>query len=234
MKKLIFFFFLVVLVIPAFSQDTISGSSSSSSEDYSIRTIFGNRKNSVKIPLGYFLELNGAYTQFAHNKNVFMPGISMGLILDHHWTIGMSGSFIGNHNGIFYRNIYYNEKTGEIAGAHLHGGYGGALFEYTLLPESVVHVSFPLVVGMGYMYYSNEEFHPSDLRYYQNWHHSTIDNDYFFVVEPGIKAEFNVVKALRIGVGISYRYTPDLELKHTPDDLVNQFNASLSFRIGKF
>ena len=61
-----------------------------------------------------------------------------------------------------------------------------------------------------------------------------MSGDHFFVIEPGVKVECNVIKALRIGIGISYRYTPDLDLKYTSSDLINQFTAKLSLRFGKF
>jgi hypothetical protein len=58
--------------------------------------------------------------------------------------------------------------------------------------------------------------------------------DGFFVVEPGVRIECNVVKSLRIGLGISYRYTPYLKLLNTSPGLINQFTAKLSLRFGKF
>jgi hypothetical protein len=39
---------------------------------------------------------------------------------------------------------------------------------------------------------------------------------------------------LRIGLGISYRYAPDLDLKNTSSNLINQFTGKLSLRFGKF
>jgi len=42
------------------------------------------------------------------------------------------------------------------------------------------------------------------------------------------------VKFFRIGVGASYRYTPDLDLVNSSKNLINQFNANLSLKFGKF
>jgi len=54
------------------------------------------------------------------------------------------------------------------------------------------------------------------------------------VVQPGVRVEFNIVKFFRIGVGVSYRYMPDLELVNTSRNVVNQFNANVSLKFGKF
>ena len=203
----------------------------SSADKDEMHTIFGKHAGKCKVPLGYFIELSGGYTQFGH-KSVFLPGMSMGLILNHHWTIGISGNFAGG--GVHFPNIYYDSTTGSMHGASLMGGYGGLLLEYTLLPKSRIHVVFPLMIGGGYMYYSNQHHHNMSSASFQDWQHSTISADHFFVVEPGVKVECNVVKKLRIGLGISYRYSPDLKLQNTSPDLINQFTAKLSLRFGKF
>jgi len=93
------------------------------------------------------------------------------------------------------------------------------------------------MIAGGSMYYTRTiHHHDSAFSYNSNreWHHSYISRDRFFVIEPGVRVECNVVKSLRIGLGISYRYTPDLKLKNTSSDLINQFTAKLSLRFGKF
>ena len=60
-----------------------------------MKTIFGNHEGACKVPVGYFIELNGGYTMFG-SKSVFLPGMSFGIILNHHWKIGITDDFIGN------------------------------------------------------------------------------------------------------------------------------------------
>jgi hypothetical protein len=199
-----------------------------------INTIFGNGSVKCKIPLGYFIELNAGYTQFGH-KSVFLQGISMGLILDHHWTIGTTGNFIGNPGGLHFHHFDHDSTSDSIHGANLNGGYGGLLLEYILFPESRIHISFPLMIGGGCLYYSDQEHHSDSFYSFHGWSQDNISRgNLFFVIEPGVKVEFNVVKMLRVGLGISYRYAPDLDLKHAAPDLINQFTGKLSLRFGKF
>ncbi|HNQ83983.1 MAG TPA: hypothetical protein PKM34_10095, partial [Bacteroidales bacterium] len=62
---------------------------------------------------------------------------------------------------------------------------------------------------------------------YYNW-------DSFFVVEPGVEIELNVIKFFRIGVGASYRITTNLSMDGLPKDMLNGFNAAVTFKFGKF
>jgi hypothetical protein len=93
-----------------------------------------------------------------------------------------------------------------------------------------VHINFPILVGGGGLVYNTWTYHHQDY-YYDG---STIDWDAFFVVEPGVMVEMNLVKFLRLDAGVSYRYTPDLDLMNTSSGLINNFNANLSLKFGKF
>lgn len=201
----------------------------SSSSAYRMNTIFGCSHGKPHIPLGYFVEFDAGYTRFGHH-NVFLPGISAGIILNHHWTIGMTGSFIGNPQGLHMHHGHSDSTGQQNSSANLKGGFGGALFEYTLFPKSRVHVSFPLMIGGGYMYWSQVHYPNGSSKYY---HPFNFGNS-FFVIEPGVKMELNMSKMLRLGLGVSYRYAPDPDLKYASENFINQFTLKLSLRFGKF
>lgn len=234
MKKITFLLICWVITLSVFAQDTLK-TTNPDSHSSKIHTLFGNGNGSCKISHGFFIEMNGGYSMFG-SKSVFLPGISMGMILDHHWTIGATGSFLGNRDGLHESNIYYDSSTSKMHGAYLNGGYGGLLLEYTLLPNSKVHVSFPLLIGGGSMDYTPSIHHDSTFSNFSHkeFHHNYISRDRFFVVEPGVRLEFNLVRAMRLGIGISYRYSPDFKLQNTSSDLLNQFTAKISLRFGKF
>jgi hypothetical protein len=232
MKKIIFLFLAFAMVIPVFSQEKQT-TETKSFDELQMKTLFGNKEHKRHITLGYFVEMNAGYTQF-DTKDVFLPGLNFGMILNHNWAIGLSGSFVANTNYLYFSDIYYDEYTKQMSEARLGGAYGGLLIEYILLPRSVVHVSFPLMIGGGYMAYYNDDLYYTSGYPYNYYEHQAIDDDGFFVIEPGVKAEFNIIKKLRLGVGVSYRYTPDLDLVNTPSDLINQFTGRLSIRFGKF
>jgi hypothetical protein len=230
MKKSLICILFLFSVVTAFAQDNTK-SDNNTSNDEQIKTLF--RKGSMdKITLGYFFEINAGYTKFG-SEHVFLPGLNMGLILNHNWSVGLAGSLVGNPGNIYYDNIYYPVGTySAMQGANLIGGYGGGLLEYTAFPKSVVHFSVPVIIGGGYFAYVddfNYDYHNSD-----TWGYNTIDWTACFVVEPGLKLEVNILKMLRMGVGVSYRYSPNLDLINTSDNLINQVTGRFSLRFGKF
>jgi hypothetical protein len=102
------------------------------------------------------------------------------------------------------------------------------------MPTFPVHVNFPILIGGGGLVYNTWNIWNDDHNDGDSWDGYTIDWDAFFVVEPGVMVELNLVKFMRLDVGVSYRYTPDLDLVNTPGSLINNFNANVSLKFGKF
>jgi len=219
----------------------MSASAAISQDDYSqkpeqkdpeeIKTLFKKRdKDAQKPHIGYYIGPEFAYTQFTGNKNVFMLGLSLGTTINRWFGIGLAGYGIINSGNLVYDKLVYDSVNHKYKDCNLFGGYGGLNLEFTVLPKSPVHVTFPVLIGLGgltYLYFPEKDWY-----YYDN--NENIDWDVFFVVQPGVKVEFNVVKFFRIGVGASYRYVPDLDLINTSTSAVNQFNANISLKFGKF
>jgi hypothetical protein len=148
--------------------------------------------------------------------------------VNHSFSIGLSGKGWCNREGLYYPDVT------DTAGAYLEGGYGGLLLEYTLFPKSAVHLTFPVVIGAGgATYVTDYDYHEGNHNANDDWY-KTLDTDAFFVIEPGIRAEVNVFKFMRLDAGVSYRYTNGLELINTPDNLMNNFTASVGLKFGKF
>ena len=231
MKNIVMFLVCWAFYLTAIAQATHPAGAAVGAKP--VNTFPGNENGSHPWFPGYFIELNGGYSRFGH-ENVFLPGISMGLVFSHHWTVGLTGNFIGNPKGLHFHHLYQDSARTTWRGASLYGGYGGLLLEYTLFPKSRFHLSFPLMLGGGYLYFTQQQHHNGATHSYHDWGQHYLSRDQFFVAEPGVKAECNIIKALRIGILVSYRYTPDLDLKFAPADLINQFTARLSLRFGKF
>jgi hypothetical protein len=157
----------------------------------------------------------------------------MGVTVDHWLSVGLAGYGIINSGNLEYDEMVYDDINKTWQSANLYGGYGGLLVEFTVIPRSVVHVSFPVLIGGGGLTYM---YRPEYVNQYDWSGLQSVDWDAFFVVQPGVKVEFNIVKFFRIGVGVSYRYTPDLDLQQdkTTNLIINQFNANLSLKFGKF
>jgi hypothetical protein len=91
------------------------------------------------------------------------------------------------------------------------------------------------MIGCGYLYWSHvHNYEDNNGSVTDTYNNHFNHGDHFFVVDPGVKMEVNLTKVFRMGLGVSYRYAPDLDLKHASENLINQFNATLSLRFGKF
>ena len=211
-------------VIPVLSQDE-PVSNPSGTNDGEIKTLFKKSDHPVKV--GYYVSPEGAWTQF-DKKNVFLGGLSVGVILNHFFSVGLAGYGILNSGNLWYA---FDGPLDAPDGAYLYGGYGGVKFEFRVLPTSPIHLNFPILVGGGGLVYNTWTYSNHN---YNNYDGSTIDSDAFFVVEPGVMVELNLVKFLRFDAGISYRYAPNLDLMQTNSGLINNFNANLSLKFGKF
>jgi len=223
---------LIILLLFAngllFSQDTTHKHFKETTDD-EMQTLFSHKENHVKLTLGWYVSPTAAYTQFG-SKNAFMPGIEGGIILNHFFSIGLAGSITANINNLYYRNVQ------DTLGANFIGGYAGVHMEFTVFPKFPVHFSFPLLIGGGasaYLYRYNYD-------YDYNWHNShytnyeILDWNSFFVLEPGIRAEGNIIKFLRFWIGGTYRWVPNYHLINTGGSFMNNFNLNAGLKFGKF
>lgn len=218
MKRLTVLFACLVAVIVTNAQEN---SQKTSNE---MQTIFGKDATPA---VGWFVGIESGYTQF-EDRNVWLGGMNFGMILDHNISLGFAGHGWCNRNEMYYANAT------DTAGAYLEGGYGGLLIEYTLFPKSAVHLTFPVLIGGGGAnFVSDQEYIEWDDDEWDT-HHEVLDYDVFFVIEPGIRAEINVLKFMRLNAGISYRYTDNFQLGNASADLMNNFNATVGLKFGKF
>ncbi len=239
MKKIMFILACCLTISGfVFAQESQVPDSGSASPE--IKTLFHAGSGARKIEVGHFFESDIGFTHLGHTGAV-LPGFSGGLIFQHHWTIGFTANFIADMN-----HSHGHHDEGDTTGTDFDstghgeshygpmGGYGGMIFEYTLLPLSRVHVGFPLIIGFGSIH-SGSYPHPGSPGYGDGypWHHQGA-SDHFFVLEPGVKLEVNLIKCLRLGVGLSYRYSPDTDHKYYSSNFADQLTGRISLAFGKF
>ena len=224
MKKPILAILLILAGSTLLAQDYVQVKDKGSDDE--IRTIF--KKPKKELTVGWTLGLSSSYTQF-DKKNAWLLGLTAGPVLNHNWTVGIQLNALVNSHYIYYDSVIDNTN------AYLVGGYGGFLIQYTLFPKSPVHVSFPVQIGAGYLGYLSDNGY--------TWHNGSgiwnnggdiLAYDVFFFVEPGIQAEFNLLKFMRLCAGVSYRYSPNFSLEKTGSDFINQFTGTVGLKFGKF
>ena len=187
-----------------------------------MRTLFGNKDN--KISHGGYGAISVGYTQI-DNKDVMTLGGRAGWLIDHHITLGFAGK--GFISQVFIDSIPGTPENG----LYMSGGYGGLFVEPIIFPNSPIHVSFPVLIGGGGFVLNEHDWHYYN---YDYKYEEPVDWDSYFVLEPGVEIELNLVKFLRVAFGGSYRYTSNLHISEVPDDLLNGFNGTVTLKFGWF
>lgn len=186
---------------------------------------------------------NGGYGSFSvgysqiNDQAAMVIGGRAAWIADHHFALGIAGE--GFFSSIDNSYNYYDNP----AEYYLAGGYGGLLIEPIVAPNYPVHVSFPILIGGGGLTAANWNYTNYNYNYNQYYYNA----DAFFVFEPGVDVEFNVVKFFRVALGVSYRLTSDIYLQYkyfddanveqvvnVPTDALNSFNYNITFKFGWF
>lgn len=210
MTRLFLFIGLAFVSLNAFAQN----------DDYrqgEVRTIFPNNKG-----IGAYGALSIGYTQMGTN-DALIAGARGAISFNRSVAIGLGGyGFMDNlqsHSGTNFRD--------EMS---LAGGYGGIFVEPILGSQHAVHLSFPVLFGLGgvALVHTNDrlDFHNNDYVEY--------DNDLFFVIEPGVELEFNLTRNIRAAAFITYRITSDVELYQTEEDVLQTVNLGMTLKFGKF
>ncbi len=181
------------------------------------RTLLGNRQHGS----------NGGYGAFSmgfgtiDNSDAFFGGMKGGWVIDHSLTIGIAGYG-------FMNNFDLNLKPGSV-NRYLSGGYGGLLIEPVIAPFSPIHLTIPVILGAG-------GIAQLDQYYYHDYYYEPVVNDAsaFFVVQPGLELELNIVRFMRFAAGASYRFTTDIDIEGVSDKALNGFMGHFTLKFGKF
>ena len=103
-------------------------------------------------PVGWWIAPKFSYTMI-DEKNAYFAGLSGGIIINHNFSIGLTGSGILTNNDLKFSGI------NDTADLYLYGGYGGLILEYRINPLHPVNIAFPLLIGGGgvaYKYLGSE------------------------------------------------------------------------------
>ena len=217
MRTLPFIFVLVVTCQLSLAQDYKSEPIGNIERQNDIKTLTGDNHHS-----GAFGAIMFKASEF-NDKTFAMMGLRGGWIINRSVAVGIEAQ------GIIPSAKFENIAPDPNEKVILLGGYGGLFVEPVLFSNRVIHVTFPIASGAGWLGYhedwENDRFHRDD---------DLIDDDVFWYVEPGVGMEVNVTRHFRMNFGITKRFTQDLELVETENKDFNKLNYFLTMKIGKF
>lgn len=192
-------------------------------ENNEFKTIFGGQS------IGGYGAIGGGYT-LINQDNAMIFNARGGVVLGHTFAIGLGGSG-------FISEYQYNPALTQKAS--LAGGYGGAFVELIVFGRSPVHLSFPVLIGIGGAAYTTWQNEGSDFER-ENFVEQTAT---FGVFEPGIELEFNITKFFRLAAYFNYRYASNIDITKIIDDepvklvlpdALTSYSAGIILKFGKF
>lgn len=224
MKKLLLLAGIGLMTLPVFSQDA--------NEKKEMRSLLAN---DGPIHHGGWGAPFMSYSRVLDQDAVFI-GVKGGWLINHRLTIGVAGSgLVSSIRNAAYDEYLASDSIYTDGSSKFRTGYGGLLIEPVLFYRSPVHISLPILIGAGGVSYSVRHDYDSNEDEWQFRPRKYFNNTSgYFVLEPGIELELNVIPLLRVSLGASYRYTSDLDLEATPDDALHGFSGSLSIKVGSF
>ncbi|MBN2612727.1 MAG: hypothetical protein JXB00_14315 [Bacteroidales bacterium] len=211
MKKLFLFMMMVSVLASVYAQEDETIEIKTRNDD-DMMTLLGSSN-----ALGGYGGLSILYSEI-NGKDGFCFGARGAAIMGHSFALGFGGSG-------FVTDIFYDDAL--ATDVSIAGGYGGLFFEPIILPKFPVHVTIPVLVGVGGVAYSSVN---------DTWEEDWFveDSEAFFVVEPGVELELNVTKFFRFSFGAYYRYTSNIQLQNSPKDMLHGFSYGVNFKFGKF
>ena len=185
-------------------------------ENNEFKTLFGDKH----ITHGGYGSVGINYSQIDGKDAIVMSGRGA-WVIGHGFALGFAGSG-------FLNDYHYSEALS--SNVNLAGGYGGLLLEPILFPKFPVHISVPIVAGVGGVA-TTSSYNPygwEDTEYFVE------EASSFLVIEPGVELEINIVRFFRIAIGGYYRLTSDIRLNNTPTDVLEGFSGGITLKFGKF
>jgi hypothetical protein len=183
--------------------------------DEEFKTLFGNKE------FGGYGGIGLGYSKI-DDKHALVFDARGGVIIGHSIAIGFGGAG-------FINSYEYDQAINKDVS--LVGGYGGIFVEPIVFPKSKVHLSFPVLFGIGGAAKTTfEKENDNDYQQENNIEESSM----FLVIEPSAELEFNLLKFMRMAAFFSYRFTNDLEIENVMEDALANYTVGVRFKFGSF
>jgi hypothetical protein len=183
-----------------------------------IQTLFKPGKS------GGYGAISNKFTTIGGNFANIVEGYG-GWFINNRLLIGIGGA--GLTNDVPVSPQFSNDPSVDMSYAY---GQFGAVNEYVLWSDKVVHGVFHVFAGAGftgqYERFGWDSGHDID--------GSNIDEQFFFVLEPGVQIELNLMKWLRFSPGVTYRAAFGSDTPGLSDSDLSAVSYNLTLKFGKF
>ena len=220
MKKIATWIVLMALAVPSLMAQEVEQSQENQRQRRDpgeVQTLFDPRSGS-----GGYGAFTIGYSQIDGRDALLIGGRG-------EWVIGHGfGLGIGGYG--FVNDPIYNAV--DDLNYSLAGGYGGLVMEPIIMGWFPVHISLPVLIGVGAV--ANTSYSANWYDPYEYWDGYLEEATAFFVAEGRVELEFNLVRFFRLALFGGYRYTTDIIMENTASDALRGWTAGMTFKFGSF
>ncbi len=212
-KKIILLLLLITGIYSSIAQE-------SKSTEY---IEFNDRRNIVH---GIYLGTNLGYGTIK-NKSTLTTSIKLAYVANQKFELGIIGTaFYSNQNALNDTSFDdENHVDGDLIGVYI-----GAHLEPIFFKQSIINLSFPLLIGGGSVGYIEALKENNSL---ENEGY-IIESEDIFVMEPGINVLFNFSRYFQIEAGVKYRFSSKFNLHPGTVNRINGYTFNAGIKIGVF
>jgi len=205
MQKKLSFLFLVSIFI-------LFQNSVFAQEDSEAKTLFSGTNSLNTQNIGFFLAPAYGITQM-DGASVSLFNLRGGVTFKDKITLG--GYFSTSLNQI-------NPQSEDLPNIYMDYWSAGGFLEYTVLSKKLVHLTFPLYVGVGEVEMDSESM---DIE---------LGESNFFQIEPSALLEINLHKYVRFNVGAGYRIVGNMQYRNFDQSNMSGLVGTVGFKFGLF
>lgn len=168
-----------------------------------------------------FTTINGSYAN--------LTGVYGGVFVNHKVLIGFGALASTNY-------IPVPEEFSIAPGTRMSYEFGqvGMFNEYALWSNRAIHFNFNLFTGAGFTVQYERPARWYDDYNYDPRPYGDNDENWFFVIEPGVQLEVNLFKWMRVSPGITWRKAYGSYSAGLSDSALSSTTYSMTVKFGKF
>ena len=149
-----------------------------------------------------------------------------GVFLNRKWMLGLS--FAGSTNNL---EVPLEYSANPLQPMTYQYGQGGLMLERVISSNKTFHLVVNLFSGAGYtMQYNRNSLYD----YNYDYSPYVYDENWFYVVEPGVQLEINLFRWMRLSPGISYRKTYGSSGQGLSDNDLSNWSYNVTLKFGGF
>lgn len=177
-----------------------------------VQTLFDNGDSSRETQVGFWLAPKVGFTQL-DGGFATLANLRAGVTFQEQFSVGLYFSSAIND---------VRPSSEPLPSLYLDYWTVGGFLEYTLWSHKLVHLSFPLYIGLGEVEMDSDD---GDVG---------LGEANFFQIEPSALLEVNVHPNIRVNLGAGYRFIGSMNYRNIDQSDLAGFTGYLGFKVGLF